>query len=122
VCPECGGVLTERTEAGMPHWECHVGHRYAPSSLADSQGDRGGMALWTAVRMLRDRSGLLRTMAEQSEGRDQPRSAQRFRRQAEDASQQAELVWEALSRAAEGTLREVTDGEAEEAVSAKGSS
>src|SRR5207302_7068606 len=34
VCPECGGVLTEGVEAGVPFWECHVGHRYSPSSFA----------------------------------------------------------------------------------------
>ena len=122
VCPECGGVLTERTEAGIPQWECHVGHRYSPEGLADSQGDRVEMALWTAVRMLRDRSALLRRMAEQSEGRDQPRSAEQFRRQAEDATRQAELVREALARAAAGALRRIAGGESEEAVGAKGSS
>lgn len=121
VCPECGGVLIERTEAGMPQWECHVGHRYSPTSLADAQGDRVEMALWTAVRMLRDRSALLHRMADQSEARAQPRSAERFRGQADDASRQAELVREALAHAAAGTLSEVTDGDAEAAVEAGGS-
>jgi two-component system, chemotaxis family, protein-glutamate methylesterase/glutaminase len=120
VCPECGGVLIERTEAGMPQWECHVGHRYSPTSLADAQGDRVEMALWTAVRMLRDRSALLQRMADQSEARRQPRSADRFRRQAEDASRQAELVREALAHAAAGTLSEIADSDAEEAVDAGG--
>jgi two-component system, chemotaxis family, protein-glutamate methylesterase/glutaminase len=121
VCPECGGVLIERTEAGMPQWECHVGHRYSPTSLADAQGDRVEMALWTAVRMLRDRSALLHRMADQSESRGQPRSAERFRAQAEDASRQAELVREALAHAAAGTLSEIADDDAEEALEAGGS-
>ena len=38
VCPECGGVLTEIVEAGVPRWECHVGHLYSPSSLNTAQG------------------------------------------------------------------------------------
>jgi two-component system chemotaxis response regulator CheB len=122
VCPECGGILIERTEAGMPQWECHVGHRYSPSSLADAQGDRVEMALWTAVRMLRDRSALLQRMADQSEERGQPRSANRFHEQADDASRQAELVHEALAHAAAGTLSEIADGGAEEAIEAGGSS
>lgn len=122
VCPECGGVLIEQTEAGMPQWECHVGHRYSPTSLADAQGDRVEMALWTAVRMLRDRSALMHRMADQSEGRRQPKSARRFREQAEDASRQAQLVREALAHAASGTLSEVTDGEDGAAVDAGGSS
>lgn len=122
VCPECGGVLIERSEVGMPQWECHVGHRYSPTSLADAQGDRVEMALWTAVRMLRDRSALLHRMADQSETRGQPKSAHRFRQQAEDASRQAELVREALAHAAAGTLSEVTDDEPEAAVDVGGSS
>jgi two-component system, chemotaxis family, protein-glutamate methylesterase/glutaminase len=121
VCPECGGILIERTEAGMPQWECHVGHRYSPTSLADAQGDRVEMALWTAVRMLRDRSALLHRMADQSDSRHQPRSAQRFRDQAEDASRQAELVREALAHAAAGTLSEVSEGDADQAVDVGGS-
>ncbi|MGZ4236537.1 MAG: chemotaxis protein CheB [Solirubrobacteraceae bacterium] len=127
VCPECGGVLSERIEAGMPQWDCHVGHRYSPASLADAQGDRVEMALWAAVRiwaavrMLRDHSALLERMADQSDERGQKRSARRFRQQADDASQQAELVREALARAAAGTLRDITDGEAAEARGAEGS-
>jgi two-component system, chemotaxis family, protein-glutamate methylesterase/glutaminase len=122
VCPECGGVLTERDEAGMPQWECHVGHRYSPTSLADAQGERVEMALWTAVRMLRDRNALMERMADQSERRGQPRSAERFRRQAKDASQQAELVREALARAASGTLREIANDDTENALGAEGGS
>jgi hypothetical protein len=80
------------------------------------------MALWTAVRMLRDRSALLQRMAEQSEERDQPRSAEQFRREAEDATRQAELVRETLARAAAGALRRIAGGESEDAVGAKGSS
>ncbi len=111
VCPECGGVLTEHQRAGMPQWECHVGHRYSPRSLADAQGDRVEQALWTAVRMLRDRSALLNRMADHAEGRNQPRSAGNFRRQAEDASQQADVVLEGLRGAAGSTLRELAEDE-----------
>jgi two-component system, chemotaxis family, protein-glutamate methylesterase/glutaminase len=120
VCPECGGVLIERSEAGMPQWECHVGHRYSPTSLADAQGVRVEMALWTAVRMLRDRSALMTRMADQSERRGQSKSAVRFRLNAEDASRQAELVRTAHSQAAAGTLREVAAGDTDRAIDAGG--
>lgn len=61
VCPDCGGVLSERSEAGFPYWECHVGHRYSPSSFAYAQGTGVEAALWTAVRALRDRGGTRRS-------------------------------------------------------------
>jgi two-component system chemotaxis response regulator CheB len=111
VCPECGGVLTEHQRAGVPQWECHVGHRYSPRSLADAQGDRVEQALWTAVRMLRDRSALLNRMADHAEARSQLRSARRFRRQADDASQHADAVLQALSDAAGNTLQSLAEDE-----------
>ena len=50
VCPECGGVLSERTEAGMLQWECRVGHRYSPDTLIDAQAESVEGALWAARR------------------------------------------------------------------------
>jgi two-component system chemotaxis response regulator CheB len=115
VCPECGGVLTEHAEAGVPYWECHVGHRYAPTSFADAQGKRVEAALWTAVRVLRDRGALLRRMAEQFEGHSQMRSARHFRRQADEAYRQADLVRETLTEAAVTTLGNFRGIDGEEA-------
>lgn len=102
VCPECGGVLTEELEAAMPQWECHVGHRYSPASLADAQGARVEMALWTAVRASRDRGALLERLAEQAESR----GGRHW-----EARGQAELVLDALNQAAATTLRDVVNGE-----------
>jgi two-component system chemotaxis response regulator CheB len=122
VCPECGGVLTERAEAGMLQWECRVGHRYSPDTLIDAQADDVEGALWAAIRALADRAALLHRMADQAEKRGQARSARRFRRQSQAASEQAEIVRQALSRAAGTTLRRVSDtdedhaGDAEEGV------
>jgi two-component system chemotaxis response regulator CheB len=111
ICPECGGVLTERSEAGMTQWECRVGHRYSPTSLVDAQAHDVEAALWAAVRVLEDRHILLERMASQLEARGQERSARSFRRRARDASEQAQLVRDALARAAATTLREVDDSE-----------
>jgi two-component system chemotaxis response regulator CheB len=118
VCPERGGVLSERIQAGLPLWECHVGHRYSPTSLADAQGDRVEMALWAAAPILRDRSALMERMADQSQEQGQRRSTHRFREQADDASRQADLIREALSRAAAGVI---TSGDADD-VGAEGTS
>jgi two-component system chemotaxis response regulator CheB len=114
VCPECGGVLSERAEAGMLQWECRVGHRYSPDTLIDAQADDVEGALWAAIRVLADRAALLQRMAQQAEKRGQPRSARRFRRQAQSASEQAEIVRQALAGAAKTTLRRVTDTDEDE--------
>ena len=65
ICPECGGVLSEHTEAGLTQWRCRVGHRYSPESLADAQAEDVEAALWAAVRALEDRQALLERMAAQ---------------------------------------------------------
>jgi hypothetical protein len=114
VCPECGGVLTERAEAGVLQWECRVGHRYSPNTLIDAQAEDVESALWAAIRALEDRAALLDRMAHQSEQRGQARSARRFRRQSHAASDQAEIVRRALAGAAGTTLRRVADADDEE--------
>jgi two-component system chemotaxis response regulator CheB len=111
VCPECGGVLTEEVEAGAPYWACHVGHRYSPTSFADAQAQGVEASLWTAVRALRDRGALLERMAEQSGARGASRSSRRYLNQATEARNQAELVLDALTRAASTTLRNLSSDE-----------
>jgi two-component system chemotaxis response regulator CheB len=120
VCPECGGVLTEHTEAGMVQWQCRVGHRYSPDTLIDAQANDVEGALWAAIRVLADREALLKRMAQQAEQRGQPRSARRFRRQGEAAGEQVEIVRQALARAAGTTLRRVTDTDEAERLDAEG--
>ena len=114
VCPECGGVLTERAEAGVLQWQCRVGHRYSPETLIDAQADDVEGALWAAIRALADRAALLERMAQQSEERGRARSARRFRGQCEAATEQAETVHQALAGAAGTTLRRVTDDDDED--------
>jgi two-component system chemotaxis response regulator CheB len=111
VCPECGGVLTERAEAGVLQWECRVGHRFSPDTLIDAQADSVEGALWAALRALADRGALLGRMAQQAEQRGQHKSARRFRRQSQSAVDQAEIVRQALAGAAGTSLRRVWDSD-----------
>lgn len=107
VCPECGGVLSETTEAGVTRWECHVGHLYSPSSLSLAQGTEVEKALWTAVRMLRDRAALLRRLADQSAARSHGRTEETFRARADDAEQQADSVLSVLRDSAASSVEAV---------------
>lgn len=111
VCPECGGVLSEYRDEGLTQWRCRIGHRYSPASLADAQADGVEATLWAAVRALEDRHALLARMAAQFEDRDAVSSARMFERRAQKAGEQARAVREAVSRAAETTLRKVADDE-----------
>jgi two-component system chemotaxis response regulator CheB len=111
VCPECGGVLTEQPEAGILQWRCMVGHRYSPESLAAAQAVSVESALWAAIRALEERAALLERMADRCDTRGQKRSARSFRHKARDARAQGKVVREALSDAAESSLRQVSDDE-----------
>jgi two-component system chemotaxis response regulator CheB len=112
VCPECGGVLRERSEAGTMQWECRVGHRFSPQSLVDAQADGVEAALWAAVRALEDRMSLLNRLAQRAEDQGQARSARSFRRRADHASSQARLVRDVLSRAATTALQRLVGDDA----------
>jgi two-component system, chemotaxis family, protein-glutamate methylesterase/glutaminase len=111
TCPECGGVLTERTEAGVAHWECRVGHRYSPESLADAQAEGVEAALWAAIRALEDRAALLERLGGQAEERGFAQSAHVFFGRAREAEAQAGVVRTALAQAASTTLQAVEDSE-----------
>jgi len=113
ICPECGGVLTERHEAGTMLWQCRVGHRYSPESLLDVQAMDVEAAMWAGVRALEDRSRLLKRMAEQFEPQGRSRSARSFRDKAHDAAEQARAVREVLMRAGTVSLTRDEPGDLE---------
>lgn len=116
ICPECGGVLSEHSEAGVTTWQCRVGHRYSPESLADAQAESVEAALWAAIRVLEDRSRLLERLADQCERTGQVRSARSFRGRAKSARDQGQIVRQALQEATVDTLEnthaDAGDGEA----------
>jgi two-component system chemotaxis response regulator CheB len=120
ICPECGGVLSERNEAGMTQWACRVGHRYSPETLMDAQSDGVEAAMWAAIRALRDREILLRRMADRAQSRGERRSAHSFRRRAEFSDEQARLVRSALTQAAETTLLKTVEDKEEGRAESKG--
>lgn len=106
ICPECGGVLSERREVGAAQWECRVGHRYSPESLLEAQATDVEAAMWAAVRALQDRRILLERIAAQFEARGQTELATAMRGRASDANHHARAVREVLDWAATSSLRE----------------
>jgi two-component system, chemotaxis family, protein-glutamate methylesterase/glutaminase len=110
VCPECGGVLTERTQAGVLQWECRVGHRYSAASLIDAQAEDVEAAMWAAIRILEDRQMLLERLARHMEAEGHLRSARSFARRAAEANAQAQVVRASLAHAAASdAISQVTD-------------
>jgi two-component system chemotaxis response regulator CheB len=98
-------VLAESAVAGVAQWQCRVGHRYSTDSLLDAQALGIEAGLWAAVRALEDRRRVLTRLAERFEVQGQTRSAESFRKRAEDAAEQAALVRQTLEKAARTSVR-----------------
>ncbi len=63
TCPDCGGVLWQDREEASLHFRCHVGHAFAPETLLGLKSEEMEAALWTCVRMLKEKSILSRQLA-----------------------------------------------------------
>ncbi len=98
VCPECGGALWERKEDGVIQYRCHVGHALSMESMLDAQADALEMALWNAVRALRERAALFRRVADSTSPPRNAPTKSRAIEEAEELDQQAALICNFLLR------------------------
>lgn len=92
ACPDCGGVLWEITEEGVPRFRCRVGHAHSSNSLQLEQNEAVENALWAAMRALEEGASLARRMAENSQKRGHARLALRFREREKGKMEQAEVL------------------------------
>jgi two-component system chemotaxis response regulator CheB len=91
-CPECHGTLFQIDEAGFIRYRCLVGHAWsAESLLAESDAALEG-AFWAALRSLEEKAALASEMAARAGLRGHDFSAHRFKGQAEEARNAAELI------------------------------
>ena len=98
TCPDCGGVLFERREAGLERFACSVGHVYSIDSLAAAQAEDIESALWAAVRTLEDRVALLGRIAARAAGSEHHRSARAFEAQARELAERARIIRSAIEQ------------------------
>jgi two-component system chemotaxis response regulator CheB len=56
VCPECGGALAQVDLAQISYFRCHIGHQYAPQTLAAAQAETAEAKLWSAVAALEEQA------------------------------------------------------------------
>jgi two-component system chemotaxis response regulator CheB len=59
VCPECGGGLAQVDLPQITYFRCHIGHQYAPKTLAAAQADATEAKLWSAVAALEEQATFL---------------------------------------------------------------
>jgi two-component system, chemotaxis family, protein-glutamate methylesterase/glutaminase len=66
ACPDCGGVMWEIDEGGMPRYRCHVGHTYAAEVMSIALDESLRRSLAVALRVLEDRVALARKLHQQA--------------------------------------------------------
>jgi two-component system chemotaxis response regulator CheB len=92
ICPECGGGLWQVDEKDLLRFRCHVGHSYYGETLLGEQAEALEAALWTAIRLFREKAVLSRQLATAERQRSNLPSAQRFEEQARQAERNGELI------------------------------
>lgn len=63
TCPDCGGALFEISQGRPLRFLCHTGHAFSLRSLASTHGQVTDEALWSGLRALQERQGILRRLA-----------------------------------------------------------
>ncbi len=92
ICPECGGLLWQVKQPEMMRFRCHVGHAYNASELLEGQTETLEAALWTAVRIFRERAVLARQMAKKERAANHADAAGRYDEQAEVSEKHANAI------------------------------
>lgn len=98
TCPECGGALWELQDGGSFRFRCHTGHGFTPESLLDGQGEELEHALWSAVRVLKERAGIHEQMASRMQSNGLKDLAAKYHERAEEERKKSLLIEGILSR------------------------
>ena len=87
TCPDCGGVLWQDGAGARLRFRCHVGHAYAPELLLSQKSEELEAALWSSLRLLKEKATLTRQLATRTRAGG---SGGRHVRMAEGIEEQAE--------------------------------
>jgi two-component system chemotaxis response regulator CheB len=85
TCPDCGGVLWQDGAGSRLRFRCHVGHAYAPEVLLGQKSEELEAALWSSLRLLKEKATLTRQMAARTRAANGAASEQVTERIAEQA-------------------------------------
>lgn len=101
-CPDCGGVLNEVEEEGVPRFRCQVGHAFGAAGLVAAQGAELEHALVLAVRTQNERFQLFRRMAASAREKGHALAAARWEAAAREAEQAAAVISRLLALGSPG--------------------
>ncbi|MFN8677623.1 MAG: chemotaxis protein CheB [Thermomicrobiales bacterium] len=100
TCPDCGGVLWQVGAGTHLRFRCHVGHAYAPELLLSQKSEELEAALWSSLRLLKEKATLTRQLAARARasglGRHAGQMAERIEEQAVREERYAQAIQELL--------------------------
>jgi two-component system, chemotaxis family, protein-glutamate methylesterase/glutaminase len=100
TCPDCGGVLWQGGERPVLQFRCHVGHAFAPEVLLSQKSEELEAALWSSLRLLKEKAMLTRQLATRTRrtgtGRAATQPEDRIAKQADLDVQHARVIQELL--------------------------
>jgi two-component system chemotaxis response regulator CheB len=117
TCPDCGGTLWQVDDKELTRFRCHIGHVYNGVRLLAEQAKMLEEALWTAVRILKEKTALARQLATREQLQGNLEAATGFQDQSQLAERQSELIKKhilqaaPLSSAEEGSIHQAPGGE-----------
>src|SRR5215211_7970860 len=103
TCPDCGGVLwqgAEGSEGSVLRFRCHVGHAFAPEVLLSQKSEELETALWSSLRLLKEKATLTLQLANRTRtsgnGKAAAQAAERIADQAKLDERHAQIIQELL--------------------------
>ena len=98
TCPDCNGPLWETREGELLRYRCHVGHAVTAGALLAAESEELERALSSALRSHKERTELLRRMAESAEESGKSSMAATWRDRAAEAEVDADAIRRVLLR------------------------
>lgn len=97
ACPECHGVLLQRTDGPITRYRCHTGHAYSPDSLLAEFSITTEDALWSAIRALEESVIFFKGMAKHSSEQHNGADSESWLEKAEEVQERVNWVRKALA-------------------------
>ena len=100
TCPDCGGVLWQGGDGPVLRFRCHVGHAFAPEVLLSQKSEELETALWSSLRLLKEKATLTLQLANRTRtsgnGKTATQAAERIADQARLDERHAQVIQELL--------------------------
>jgi two-component system chemotaxis response regulator CheB len=97
-CPDCGGVLWEIHDGNLVRYRCHTGHAFGMDSLAAGKSEDVEVALWTAIRALKEKVELGRRLADRARDRGVESEMRRSEERVQFMERQVESLRELIEK------------------------